>query len=102
MALQEARTPHATGAAASFTNIFGLSLSSDMAFVLVCDKGPKQIRSIDVATGTVTTVAGTTNSAGATDGAGTNTKFADLDFISISSDMSLQSLETYTTKHCAS
>jgi DNA-binding beta-propeller fold protein YncE len=56
------------GTAATFRNLIGVSISLDASFALVTDGSSHRVRRIEIATGVVTTLAG--SSAGYADGAG--------------------------------
>jgi DNA-binding beta-propeller fold protein YncE len=62
-----------TGAAARFSSPTGVALAP--GFALVADTGNHTIRRIDIATGAVTTLAGTAGSAGSADGFGPAARF---------------------------
>ena len=61
------------GALATFSNPTGVSISRDTSFALVTDWWSHRVRRIEIATGAVTTLAG--SSAGYADGAGTSALF---------------------------
>ena len=63
-----------TGSAAQFNSPYGIA--SDGTNLYVTEAGGHTIRRIDIATGVVTTLAGTANSAGATDGIGAAARFS--------------------------
>lgn len=63
------------GAAARFNNPVGVALSRDGAIALVADTDNHLIRRIDLATGAVTTVAGSPGQSGRSDGVGAAARF---------------------------
>ncbi len=72
------------GTAAMFSSPRGVCISPDGSFAFVADTGNDRVRRLAIATGFVTTVAGSTT--GYTDGAGTTAKFNHPTGIAISSD----------------
>jgi sugar lactone lactonase YvrE len=64
------------GAAARFSYPRGVALSADGSTALVADFSNNVIRAITLATGGVTTLAGTPGSSGSSDGAGAGARFA--------------------------
>ena len=77
--------PIATGAAATFKNTWGLALSNDETTLFVADRGNNMIRQIVIATGEVTTLAGSTSS-GTTDGTGSDARFSNPTGLEVSTD----------------
>lgn len=65
-----------TGAAARFNYPSGIALSSDNSTLYVSDTGNNTIRSINVATGAVTTLAGTAGVVGSANGTGGAARFS--------------------------
>ncbi len=65
-----------TGAAARFNYPNGIALSSDNSTLYVSDTGNNTIRSINVATGAVTTLAGTAGGVGSANGTGGAARFS--------------------------
>ena len=74
-----------TGSMASFSSPNGVAISSDDTFALVADTGNNRLRRIEIATGSVTTLAGS-GAATFADGTGVMASFARLDGVSISRD----------------
>jgi methyl coenzyme M reductase subunit C len=68
----------------SFNTPYGVAMSSDSSFALVCDFGSKQIRKIVLSTRMVSTLAG--SSAAYTNGIGTNAAFSGPVSLSVSSN----------------
>jgi DNA-binding beta-propeller fold protein YncE len=75
------------GSLAKFSSPWGLDISSDGAFALVTDMSNHRLRRIAIATGVVTTLAGS-NTIGSVDGAGTAASFSVPAGVSISLDAS--------------
>ena len=75
-----------TGAAARFSYPRGVALSTDGSMALVADFSNNAIRAIILATGGVTTLAGTPGSVGSSDGVGTGARFAYPAGIALSGD----------------
>ena len=75
-----------TGAAARFSYPRGVALSTDGSMALVADFSNNAIRAIALATGGVTTLAGTPGSVGSSDGVGTGARFAYPAGIALSGD----------------
>jgi len=65
------------GSAASFYDPVGITTTTDGTYLYVADTNNSTIRQIVIATGAVTTLAGTAGSTGSTDGTGTAARFND-------------------------
>jgi DNA-binding beta-propeller fold protein YncE len=74
------------GTYAKFTSPEGISISPNGQFALVADAWNNMIRSVDLSTTAVTTVAGSIASTGSTNGIGTNADFDRPKSVSISPD----------------
>jgi DNA-binding beta-propeller fold protein YncE len=72
------------GTQASFSYPFGVSISADGTFALVADTLNHRIRRVSIATGNVTTLAGSVQ--GYADGVGTQASFSNPEGVSISPD----------------
>lgn len=74
------------GTMASFSSPMGICISLDASFALVTDYSSARVRRIEIATGAVTTLAG--SSSGYEDGAGSSAKFHTPNGVAISPDAS--------------
>ncbi len=74
------------GSAARFNRPRGLALSADGSFALVADTNNHTIRRIDLASATVSTIAGSPGVSGSSDGAGASARFNFPYDVAISSD----------------
>jgi hypothetical protein len=74
------------GTNAVFNRPYGVTISPDGVYALVGDQYNCLIRQINISTATVTTLAGVAESAGSTNGIGTNAQFNQLYEVSISRD----------------
>jgi sugar lactone lactonase YvrE len=75
-----------TGAAARFSYPRGVAISADGSTALVADFSNNVIRAITLASGVVTTLAGTPGSSGSSDGVGTGARFTYPAGIALSGD----------------
>ena len=82
--LQAPKFADGPGSAAYFNGLYGVAVSADGAFALVADSGNNRVRRVDIASGQVTTMAGSAD--GSTDGIGTMAAFSEPRGIAISSD----------------
>jgi hypothetical protein len=74
------------GTNSQFRNPFGVSISPDGLFALICDSWNHLIRHIILSTASVSTLAGVARVSGATNGMGTNSRFNNPRGVSISPD----------------
>jgi hypothetical protein len=78
---------NAIGTNSQFCNPLGVSVSADGSFALVADYGNDRIRQLIIATGSVTTLAGSTS--GSANGVGTSSQFRYPRGVSLSADDSI-------------
>ena len=81
------------GTAAMFDNAYDVAISPDASFALVADSSNHRVRRLTLATGMVTTLAGSTQ--GYADGAGTTAMFSFLTGVAISPDGSFALVADY-------
>ena len=84
--LDGAQSTDGTGASARFSHPFGAAVTSDGSTVYVSDNGGNTIRKVTVATGAVTTIAGSQTNRGTSDGTGTGASFANPAGLALSAD----------------
>jgi DNA-binding beta-propeller fold protein YncE len=74
------------GTSSQFSNPSGVAISADGTYALVADLSNHLIRRINIATASVSTLAGTSGSSGSTNGVGTSSQFRNPSGVAISAD----------------
>ena len=82
----QAGSADGTGAAARFLFPYGIGLSADGSVAVVADNGNYTVRKVEVATGTVTTLAGQAGQPGSADGVGAEARFSGPQGVGLSAD----------------